>query len=781
MSLDDRYIRRHSRASKPRYQKSLVLEVLEDRCLLSLMHVKPNVDIGPLTGNQSQGTIAIDPTVDPTKPSHLFAAGNRTDSGGLFTAYSTDSGATWTPSDLTAIPAASGDARAAFDQFGNLFLSYLTADSRVVVAWSTNGGQTFTASATLSAAAADRPALATGPGGTVAKGSIWVAFQDAAGNIAAAGAPVTGLGTVGAFGSAQEVPSSAAGNFSSLAVGPSGQVLVTYESPSTGAAPSTIFVSLNAAGLGAGEFANPTPATTTNVGGQYMIPAQPTVGIDAEPILAYDRSGGVDNGRVYLVYTDAPSAGSTNTNIFERRSDNNGVTWSDPVQVNDDTMGTASHFDPALAVDQTTGSIAVTWLDTRNDPANIATQVFGTWTCPGGYNFATNVPISDPTESSNAATAGNSIDFGRYMGLDFVNGAYYPIWADNSSALPGNPNPPGLNLATARVDVNPFPLTNEHTDLTYNYGNGAWTLGAENKDTFPYTDYTPDGVILVGLPGAKTTRASGSQWDFQGTAAGSTIWILPQTQNISLLYLGENAERTPIGTFATYFASDPRIMDTAAWINVNLISVRGPGQFSVWQTSEFGVPRVWMSTADSTVASKLFIVEQSHVHYSWGFTAPGLYEVNVQSSAYLSYPDMQTASPVTTYYFCVEDVPSAGGGAAAPVPASHPSGQGNTVVQIAWQAATFARLSSAASDGGEATVPQVFVPGTDESVRVAPLPQDVALVDRFFGAADFRDYPSNLVTINRTAHAPNAIGGISAFQTDSLAADVASASLLRAE
>ena len=43
-----------------------------------------------------------------------------------------------------------------------------------------------------------------------------------------------------------------------------------------------------------------------------------------------------------------------------------GATWSNPVRVNDDA-GTNSQFLPFIALDQTTGYIAVSWYDCRND------------------------------------------------------------------------------------------------------------------------------------------------------------------------------------------------------------------------------------------------------------------------------------------------------------------------------------------------------------------------------------------------------------------------------
>src|SRR5687768_11629444 len=54
---------------------------------------------------------------------------------------------------------------------------------------------------------------------------------------------------------------------------------------------------------------------------------------------------------------------------------------------------------------------------------------------------------------SNGDAIGNPNDFGDYTGLDFHAGVFVPIWADNSTQLGNNPNPPSPDAAIARVTV----------------------------------------------------------------------------------------------------------------------------------------------------------------------------------------------------------------------------------------------------------------------------------------------------------------------------------------
>src|SRR5207244_321705 len=106
-------------------------------------------------------------------------------------------------------------------------------------------------------------------------------------------------------------PAGFAANFGNIAVGPSGQVLVSFQNAASGSGPDNVYVSLNAYGVGAlpagvtSRFAAPVLATSTNVGAQYGIPPIPKgptsgsrpFGIDAEGRVAFDRSGGAYDGR----------------------------------------------------------------------------------------------------------------------------------------------------------------------------------------------------------------------------------------------------------------------------------------------------------------------------------------------------------------------------------------------------------------------------------------------------------------------------------------------------
>ena len=147
-----------------------------------------------------------------------------------------------------------------------------------------------------------------------------------------------------------------------------------------------------------------------------------------------------------------------------RTSDNSGTNWSAPVRVNDDLLGNGkSQFLPRIALDQTTGYIAVSFYDCRNSASNNTTEFWAAVSTNGGASFLPNVKVSAGVSS----IASTSFDYGDYTGLTFFGGVFYPCWADNSNSTGNNPDG-ALNyfdLYTARVTVNtPVLLSNPRTN-----------------------------------------------------------------------------------------------------------------------------------------------------------------------------------------------------------------------------------------------------------------------------------------------------------------------------
>ena len=203
---------------------------------------------------------------------------------------------------------------------------------------------------------------------------------------------------------------------------------------------------------------------TAHVGGFDYIPAQPNRSIDAEANLAWDRSGGAHTGRVYLIWTQETPNESDNTDIMFQHSNDNGATWSPAVKLNDDHT-VNSQYNPAIALDQSSGDVAVSWYDTRNDLGSggsgdtdgVPNDDFQIWATdtPRTAGRRSRRTSASARGTSNAVDANSFFDTGDYTHAAFQSGAFWPAWSDNSNSTGDNPDGTlhQFDLYTAKVPV----------------------------------------------------------------------------------------------------------------------------------------------------------------------------------------------------------------------------------------------------------------------------------------------------------------------------------------
>ncbi len=200
-------------------------------------------------------------------------------------------------------------------------------------------------------------------------------------------------------------------------------------------------------------------------------------------------------------------------------------------------------------------------------------------------------------------------------------------------------NAPGAELITGHVDIrfNYVPATNIWS-CHLQYGGG---YDDPDTEADPETVALPARDAPFSVAGDRYPQPSNPAYAFTGAPAGAPLWILPQTDRNYTWPGFDNAQS--VGTFLSYYNSDPRVDATARWIKIQLVSVEYSGeapstsQFSLWTTGSGGAPTVWMATSDG-IDSKdcFFTTENTHSHLNFGFTKLGVYRIAFRPSAYLA-------------------------------------------------------------------------------------------------------------------------------------------------
>jgi hypothetical protein len=456
-----------------------------------------------LAGEDALSEVSID--VNPTDPSNQVIVGHDAALVTMNTFYTTDGGLTWSPVIID--NATDGltstlrfDPTVAFDDDGNVYVGYGARVNNggnqrtVVVCRSTDGGASYPQCTSISTTpdigtlpGNDKWHLATGPDpANPTQQNVYIAWTQ---NITEASGTdqrivVSRSTDGGATFSAPIIindPSIAgtkANNlFADPAVGPNGELYVAWHDISAGQ------VWIDRSTDGGLTFGTDVLVTNSSAGFKTSIPAQPDRGVGVMPTIDTDRSGGPNNGRIYLAYSDLGAGGANDFDVLVRSSSDGGLTWTTAVVVHDDG-GTNSQFLPWVDVDQQTGKVVAVWYDARNDANNKKVEVFLAVSDDGGLTWRPNVLVSDsPSDMSVDNPSRYLGNFLEYIGVASLGDVAFPVWADNSES-PGD-----LDYYTDQIYVGTAPVCDANGPYTAECGLPVALDGSGSSD--------PEGQALA--------------------------------------------------------------------------------------------------------------------------------------------------------------------------------------------------------------------------------------------------------------------------------------------
>lgn len=161
--------------------------------------------------------------------------------------------------------------------------------------------------------------------------------------------------------------------------------------------------------------------------------------------MAVDRSGGPFDGRLYLAWLRLED-----WNLYLTYSDDAGLTWSDPVVINDASYRRlTAPIHPALAVNNE-GVLGILWPDFREDEDQRCYAVYFAYSADGGEHVSGNMAVPDtrncpdrPGANQMAVDRPNGrriveryIAGGDYYGLiGRSDGGFLAVWSDARTGI----------------------------------------------------------------------------------------------------------------------------------------------------------------------------------------------------------------------------------------------------------------------------------------------------------------------------------------------------------
>jgi hypothetical protein len=340
-------------------------------------------------------------------------------------AYSVDRGRTFTDGgSLPGGTSLSGDPWLAVSPTGTFYMASLyngLNNLAVLRGTPTGTGVSWSAPTILTGGASfDKEAIATDP----VNGNIYVSYTRFSSQVSISLYRSTD-GGVSFTGPVQISTGNVQGSMP--VVGPNGEVYVAWQQNSgTFQSPTAIaFGRSTDGGQTFTVFNNIAPIGGFTVSGTDRAPAFPQI--------AVDRSGGPNNGNIYITYQSNHLGGGTSGDALIIRSTNGGTTWSAPTRINDDGTSALQWF-PTVDVDSS-GFVHSFFYDRRGQSGN-NTNLYYARSADGGLSWEPNVRVSDTTFTMTTFGEGSPA-WGDYINADTQGKSAMVAYTDGRN---GNPD-----------------------------------------------------------------------------------------------------------------------------------------------------------------------------------------------------------------------------------------------------------------------------------------------------------------------------------------------------
>ncbi len=455
----------------------------------------PDVPVTEINSTQSENSIFVDPLNNEI----VLNSNNSTNQpvSNLYGAndlYSFDAAETWEGEVEGAGGENSGDPTTAIGLNGRWYVNYISGPGGQGASYSDDQGETWTART-----------VAPNPGGLADKNHMWIDNSPDSpyeGNLYVGWTDFGGSNDDnivmnmssddGDNWSAGKNISGGTGGFHQgvhFQTGPEGQVYAFFSIYDGGLSMNAIGMSKSLDGGDTWEVSR----IISNLRGIREYDRIKTIRVNDFPVSAVDISNSTTRGNLYVVWANIGVPGintGDGSDIYMVKSADEGVTWSDPIRVNQDLINEGNtHFFPWITSDPVTGSLSAIYYDDRN-VSTTETEVYCANSADAGETWE-DFKVSDVsfTPSPIPGLAGGYM--GDYLGIMARAGKVYPVWTDNRLGITMTFCSPYEYLALM------FPQ-----DLTGSvaFETGAtdleWSFKEEEAEGFLYFNIYRDGELI---------------------------------------------------------------------------------------------------------------------------------------------------------------------------------------------------------------------------------------------------------------------------------------------
>jgi hypothetical protein len=210
---------------------------------------------------------------------------------------------------------------------------------------------------------------------------------------------------------------------------------------------------------------------------------------------------------------------SCNFDVYLTYSDDDGLTWSAPVNLTEADGNNVDHFLGMLRVDPADGSVYLAYHMSRLNPVEAAdrqtTHFYMTRSIDGGQTWQPPVQVSS-LESNQREPGGNVFERGDYQGMAVNAGVAWPVWVDRRNAAteeevivrkvcsePAHWTERSPTFSPPPIEI----FGNETLTITWTAPDVYWGDGDESPDERKYQLWVDGSLAVDNIPWTATSTS----------------------------------------------------------------------------------------------------------------------------------------------------------------------------------------------------------------------------------------------------------------------------------